>query len=763
MVWGAVGLLVVAGILWFSLARRGIEVQGLVPFPAPAPAVAQAGPEFLDFVGSSTCGECHATKYEAWRSSTHGRAGGPPNRETIIAPFDGRPIQFADATVVPTVNDAGEYLFTIRQTQRAPASLRVDGVIGGGHMVGGGTQGFVSQFPDGTVRFLPFDYSRTNDLWFCNSGTRTSEGWVSITPDMRLADCGDWPPNRVLGAEARFSNCQECHGSQIHLSYDASVGAYRTDIKSLSINCESCHGPGKEHVERARTGALGQGAELALRSFGTEDKDASLEVCFQCHALKDALERGYLPGKPLQRHYSLKGSLIGDDPLFPDGRVRTFAYQQNHLYSDCYLNGSMTCVDCHDPHGQGYRDVFGAPLPSRFSDGQCTSCHPSKADDVTRHTKHAPDSPGSQCVSCHMPYLQHPELGDQVRFARSDHSIPIPRAGFDETLGVQSACGACHADRSVAELEAQTRSWYGELKPHKDVIAALLAVEQDPDLPPIARLVEASDDHTIAQVAIVDALMERYLEPNVEVLEPEVVAALQGMAGHSDLDVRAAGMAALHFARGNDPDVRIFLIEQLLALGEMDAAVRKRWVVTLGTFADAYRDRGEFGHAFVAYNKALEVLPDDPAVHLNLGLAYYGARDFQRAVNVLTRATEIDPAHPSVWVNLGLAYEAQNLEAEAEAAYHRALRENPREALAFFNLGNQRLRREDAAGAIEYYRQAVAVDPGLGRAHFYLARAYIVVGDLTNALRSARYAVEFEPENASAREMLRDLETAERD
>ena len=75
MAWGMIGLLVAAGVLSFSLARRGVGVPGLVPFPSPAPVVAQAGPEFEDFVGSSTCGECHATKYEAWRSSTHGRAG----------------------------------------------------------------------------------------------------------------------------------------------------------------------------------------------------------------------------------------------------------------------------------------------------------------------------------------------------------------------------------------------------------------------------------------------------------------------------------------------------------------------------------------------------------------------------------------------------------------------------------------------------------------------------------------------------------------
>ena len=71
-------------------------------------------------------------------------------------------------------------------------------------MAGGGTQGFVSRFPDGTWRFLPFDWSRQSAHWFCNSGTRAGKGWVPITADLALADCGDWPPRRVLGDGAQF-------------------------------------------------------------------------------------------------------------------------------------------------------------------------------------------------------------------------------------------------------------------------------------------------------------------------------------------------------------------------------------------------------------------------------------------------------------------------------------------------------------------------------------------------------------------------------
>src|SRR6266566_2450089 len=358
------------------------------------------------------------TLYLMYCAGCHGATG----RGVIIAPFNGAPIRFADAVVTP-VAAGGDYRFIVARDARAPVVLRIDGVVGGGHMVGGGTQGFVSRFADGTVRFLPFEFVRREGggVWFCNTNSRSKRGWIPITRGVRLAECGDWPPVRVLGDVARYANCQACHGSQIVVRFDTAHRRYETRFTAWSINCESCHGPGRRHVELARSGEIGRFPDIGMRSLATLDKDASLEVCFRCHALKDVLESGYLPGQSLTEYYSLGLPQLGEHPLLPDGRVRTFAYQETQAYSDCYRNGSMKCVDCHDPHSQGYRDVSGMPLPDRFSDAQCTSCHASKAEHPEAHTHHRAGSAGGRCVACHMPYLQEPEVGHAIRYARSDH------------------------------------------------------------------------------------------------------------------------------------------------------------------------------------------------------------------------------------------------------------------------------------------------------------------------------------------------------
>jgi len=749
-----VAAVVVAGALW----RRGERHRGLAALPPPAMSLALAdGPTPADFLGADTCAECHRAQFEAWRRSTHGRAGGAPGPDLLIAPFDGRPIRFRDATVTPTRTGDGEYVFRVAQEGRPEQVFRVEGVIGGGHMVGGGTQGFISRFPDGTLRFLPFDWSRDEKTWFCNTASRANRGWQPITPEMRLADCGDWPPVRVLGSDPRFINCQECHGSQIRLAFDADAHRYDNGYTSLGINCESCHGPGRRHVELARSGRIRETADIGMTPLATLSVDGSIAVCMRCHTLKHPLEPGYLPGRPLEEHYSLKLPMLGEPVYFADFRTRTFAYQDGHLASACYLAGTMTCVDCHEPHGQAYRDVAGRALASRFDDAQCLACHPSK-EPVQEHTFHRPESPGSRCVSCHMPFRQHPLLGESVRFTRSDHTISIPRPAFDAALKLESACAQCHVERSPAELQRQVEQWWGPIKPHLEPVARLIAADNTRELGRAAELLlQPRANHPMAQFAGASRLLLRFLAPDMPALDARVEERFRALAEEEDDDVAAIALAALHFSRGNDPGVRRFLAERLRGLGSREAAVRKRWAAALSLLGDAYRLRGNNAEAVVTYRKALEVTPDAPSLLLNLGIAYAAAGDLGAAIAQYERALSIDPNQPLVHVNLGVALARRGDEAGAVAAYRRAIEINPHEPIAYLSLGNAHLRMGRVADAVRAYESAVEIDPSLVQAQRYLARARVLLGDPDGALDAAQRALEFQPEDAEVRAFVEEL------
>lgn len=730
-------------------------------FPAPEPV---AGPTVAreDFAGAEACASCHAEQYQAWSGSTHGRAGGPPGPDVVIAPFDGRAIRFADATVTPRVR-GGTYEFVVRQDGFEESVHRVDGVIGRAHMIGGGTQGFISRQPDGTERFLPWDWSGSASTWFCNTGSRTNEGWEPIRIDMRLADCGDWPPVRPIGTVDRFANCQECHGSQISTELAPGEG-YTTQHTTLQINCESCHGPAARHVALATSaverGGPGPGDELGIESLAYLPKDEALAVCFQCHALKDVLEEGYLPGESLEAYYALKYPVLGDQPYFADGRVRSFAYQGNHLASACYLLGPMDCASCHEPHGQGYWDIERNPLSDPYDDGQCTSCHPSKLVDPEAHTFHPAESDGARCVSCHMPYLQHPEVGDGVPFARSDHTIAVPRPVFDADLGIVGACAQCHDDRSPLQLQTQVRELWGDPKPHRPLIAGMVSELRARNLAEAGDLLLRPDEtDPLVQFQAMARLLTGYLRADMDSLPATVEERLLELTTSEDLDVRSLAAAALHWSRGDDPDVRRRLVG-MLRDAPADELLRRRWVLALGFLGDHARDGEQFAESAAAYRKALELRPNDPRVLHALGRMHARAGDHAAAVDAIRASLAADEAQPLAWVNLGLALSNDGDPGGAHEAFEQALRINPHEALAHFNLGNLHQAAGRHAEAAEAYADAVAADPGLGLAHFELGRTYIRLERFEDALHHARRAVEFLPDDTLARQMLSDLERA---
>jgi tetratricopeptide (TPR) repeat protein len=744
-----------AGVLAIALVAlvivRGRPDGPPSPFPPPAGASGNTV-SFDDFLGADACAECHTAIAQVWQASTHGRAGGEATDDLLLSPFDGTPIRFADAIVIPRTEPDGRRAFVVARENGTEQTFMVDGVVGGGHMLGGGTQGYLTSYEDGTLRFLPFERIRLEDTWFCNTDTRLDRGWLPITDRMRLADCGDWPPVRVFGNLPRFANCQECHGSQIEIAPSPERPS-NTRLRSLSIDCEACHGPGRTHVEALRSDSAG--ADIGMTALATLSKDESVAVCMRCHALKDGLGQDWLAGREFDESYSVMLPLISNADIFADGRTRTFAYQQGHLWSDCFISGSMTCVDCHDPHAQNYRDSNYEPLGSPFDDGQCISCHPSKAVDTARHTHHSPSSTGSRCVSCHMPYIQQPDVGDALRYARSDHTIPVPRPAADEALGIRNACQTCHTDRDAASLERQATEWWGSLKPRPPGVDALLRVQAG-DTGALDDALDAvsTGRHRPALAMALGLLVTGRLRPGMPDLDDATNGHLRAAASSDDPDIAALGLAGLHLARGDQDATRRLLTDRLASLGDMERAVRSRWTIILGSVADNLRATDQLADAIAVYGKALEIDPDNAAVLLRRGLALAAAGDTRSAEADYLRSIQLDSLDTLPWVNLGIARAAQGDGAGAIAAYRSASRIDPRDPMPWFNMGNVYLRANRYVDAIDAYRRAVEFAPGLAAAHFNLARALIAADRLDEAGDALRAGLEFEPGNEAARQTI---------
>jgi tetratricopeptide (TPR) repeat protein len=728
-------LVVVAGA---AAAALWLHRRPLAAFPLPSAAPADSV-SFDDFAGAEACAACHASEHAAWQRSTHGVAGGAVSERRPVHAFDGRPIRFADGDVIPAQSADGELHFTVHASGRGSVTYRVAAIVGAAALYGGGTQAYFTRHEDGSVRMLPWERTASG-AWFCNTGTRADRGWVPITADMRLADCGDWPPRRVLGQHETLATCQECHGSQIN------GGAGSTRWQSLTINCESCHGPARQHVENARSGQ-------ALPSLLTLDKQASVALCLRCHALKDALRPGYLPGAAFDAHYSTGLAALSEEGLLPDGRTRSFAYQEGHLYSACYLNGGMTCTDCHAPHALNYRSTRGQPLTGRFDDEQCTSCHASKAVSPAAHTHHLADSPGSRCVGCHMPHLQQPDVGNAIAYARSDHTISIPRPELDSVFGIRGACAACHRDRSNAALATQIAAWYGTVKPLPDPIATLAQDSVD-----ILLAVTQHERQPMAALAMLGRALRRVTLDGTP-LDRRTRAALARAANSADSDFAAAALALLHEAHGDERATRNRLVQTLQQHPQREA-VRARWIALLGWAGDLLTERGRDGDAAQAYRKALELNANNPSLLRALGYARLRSGDTPGAMSAFREAIRQRPGDALAHVGLGVAHAATGDDVAAAASYSAARSANEHEPLAHFNLGNVALRGGRALEAAGHYERAVQLDPGLSQAHFNLARARLALGQPALAAVAIRSGLALEPGNEPAAQMLTQLEAA---
>ena len=577
---------------------------------------------FADFIGSDQCQVCHADIYEQWKGSSHALAGGPATANNIIAPFNGQPIVLDDVVVYPEQVGSAYRFRMVTPAGDIKQTIDVEFVVGKGLMYGGGTQTFFGKYEDGTYRFLPFDYSKHEDSWFVQ--LKSDEKWVKIRKDIKLDDLYNWPPHRTLGEINDISNCQQCHGSQIIAKKVNDV--YDVKFTSLSINCESCHGPAKEHatiMSGIVNNVLNNDQGIGIQTAVGLSTDESLNMCFQCHAVKTPIRDDYLPGENLQEFYSLKLPLLGNEnPFGLNGRIKTFGYSLNHLYSDCYLNGAMDCTSCHNPHSNSYQDIAGNALIGRFDDNQCLSCHMAKSNDITAHTYHKPESEGSSCVACHMPARQHLAIGTEIQYKRTDHTVAIPRPSFDAAQGLESACKQCHVDISEEDLQLTINDWYGPIKPLHPVIANRMKVNERTTGGDAAKvLLQPQHEHPMGQFANLTYFIKRYLSPGMTYLDMQIIEKLKDYTENEDIDIKALAYAGLHYSQYNNPQVKRFLTDEIKKLGQNEESVRRRWGLILDYFGSVFYLSGDKAKAIECYELASEVLPDDPTIINNLSKA----------------------------------------------------------------------------------------------------------------------------------------------
>lgn len=363
------------------------------------------------YVGSLACQKCHAELYARWEKTPMANVIRDPRKHpNAIIP------DLATNIIAKFSKDQVAFVYGSVWKQRYFTKVGDD------------------YFP------LPAQWDVVHKKWlpyFVKPGT---DWWVPFYP----ADNTQRPTGPT---------CDGCHS----VGYDVRT----KQVAEWNVGCERCHGPGSDHVAHATRDNILNPAKM--------DYIAATDVCIQCHSQGRPLTSpiqgayfdwpvGYRVGLKLKDFWALEEHKLGETTFthFADGTAHKNRMQGNDFVQSVMYRRGITCFNCHDVHGTENYAQLRKPVGKL-----CLDCHgpmslngPHTAT-LEEHTHHKADSPGSQCVSCHMPRIETtiPDV-----FVRA-HTFAVITPAMTEKYKIPNPCTQCHADKSTAWATEALRRW----------------------------------------------------------------------------------------------------------------------------------------------------------------------------------------------------------------------------------------------------------------------------------------------------------------
>ncbi|MBI2915187.1 MAG: ammonia-forming cytochrome c nitrite reductase subunit c552 [Firmicutes bacterium] len=257
--------------------------------------------------------------------------------------------------------------------------------------------------------------------------------------------------------------CAKCHTA----GYDAKTKTWA----ELNITCETCHGPGSEHVE-------GGGDKSKIqKSYGSE-------ACGTCHGQIDLWkDTGHAKAlKTLQGRSSATARCYechsADYRLAPE--------DAKPALKD--LKAPLTCAACHDPHSAANEAQLRTSVEKA-----CVTCHNGELEDksafeagkAVHHPQEevfegkgaigVPSMPSlktAECVDCHM-------AGGNHSFKPGTPEVTYLSKGKNVTV---NACAKCHSGLTKERVAAAQKAIVGRigsLKTRLDAVKAGIAAKKE--------------------------------------------------------------------------------------------------------------------------------------------------------------------------------------------------------------------------------------------------------------------------------------------
>ena len=597
---GSLGLLLLASAGW---PVHGVPQQG--------------------YVGADVCAKCHGEVQHDWRASSHGGMMQRATKESVKGEFAQGKVVLRGATYLLGIRD-NQYYITEPDLSGKPLEHKVEYTLGERRF-----QHYLAKLEDGRILVLPPTWDIARKQW---------------TLDLEIGN-----PEEAAGDPIQVwnKNCYSCHVSQGQKNFDLEKLRYQTTWQDLGINCESCHGPGREHIARAtRVQTMDAATRVHIKEAIVNparlNAASSTTICAQCHSLRDIYADSFKAGADYYEYfmpvmeYRLPTST--DSAYWPDGRPRQLANEAFGLWqSQCFLKGGATCATCHTrPHAS---DVAPDARLRPGNNALCTGCHTKIATNLSAHTHHVAKSTGSFCIECHMPATVV-SLNTRMR----DHSMSVPTPENTIRHDIPNACNVCHHDKDAEWTLQRINAWYGEKTGQRFVTRAdafTRARERDAAaVPELLSLLADSSGGPLIRANAAGYLGSFSNDPS---------AYQQLLHAFSDPEplVRATAATTIRPSAAQREELATKLVTLLrdpIRTVRVSAAIA---MVAMGVRPFPGEDGERFERAKEQYHARAELDSDDAQQQLAAGRFSFLSGDFGGAVNAFRATLKLDPTIPA--------------------------------------------------------------------------------------------------------------------
>lgn len=168
--------------------------------------------------------------------------------------------------------------------------------------------------------------------------------------------------------------------------------------------------------------------------------------------------------------------------------------------------------------------------------------------------------------------------------------------------------------------------------------------------------------------------------------------------------------------------------------------------------ARTFMRQGDYSNAILVLNRAIKLQPNNIEIAKDLGLNYYFAKDFTKALEIYKPILDRVEADDQCFQVAGDIYLAQDDAKECEKVYKRGLKKFPESGPLYNELGELLWAQKDYS-AIKQWEKGIETDPGFSKNYYNACKYYYFTTDKVWSILYGEIFLNIEPSSATSPEI----------